>query len=137
MGRRKYEMAQRLKAEKKSRVIAKLKNHRISARKTRLVADLIRGKEVNKALAILRFTRKASAPFIEKLLVSAINNWEQKNPDRSLDDVELFVKEIKVDEAGMLKRIQPAPQGRAHRIRKRMSHITIELGEKLMESENN
>jgi len=137
MGRRKYEMAKRLKEQKKSKVVAKLRNHRISARKTRLVADLIRGKEVNRALAILKFTRKASAPYIEKLLVSAINNWEQKNPDKSLDDVVLYVKEIKVDEAGMLKRIQPAPQGRAHRIRKRMSHITLELGEKITEGINN
>jgi large subunit ribosomal protein L22 len=137
MGRRKHEMAKRLKEQKKSKVVAKLRNHRISARKTRLVADLIRGKEVNRALAILKFTRKASAPYIEKLLVSAINNWEQKNPDKSLDDVVLYVKEIKVDEAGMLKRIQPAPQGRAHRIRKRMSHITLELGEKITEGINN
>ncbi|NPA46048.1 MAG: 50S ribosomal protein L22 [Chlorobi bacterium] len=131
MGRRKREMAQRLKEEKRSKVTASLRNHRISARKTRLVADLVRGKEVNKALAILKFTPNASAAYIEKLLVSAINNWEQKNPDKALDDVTLYIKSIQVGEAGMLKRIQPAPQGRAHRIRKRMSHITLELGEKI------
>ncbi len=130
MGRRKHEMAERLKEEKRQRIIAKLRNHRTSARKTRMVADLIRGKDVVKALNILRFTRKGSAPVIEKLLVSAINNWEQKNPERDIEEVNLYIKEIRVDEAGMLKRIQPAPQGRAHRIRKRMSHITIELAEK-------
>ena len=133
MGKRKHEMAQRLKEEKKNRVIAKLRHHRTSARKARLVADLIRGKEVSKALAILKFTRKGSAPYIEKLLVSAINNWEQKFPEKDLEDTTLYIKEIRVDEAGMLKRIQPAPQGRAHRIRKRMSHITIELAEKEVE----
>ena len=137
MGRRKREMAQRLKEEKRGKVTASLRNHRISARKTRLVADLVRGKEVNKALAILKFTPNASAAYIEKLLVSAINNWEQKNPDKALDDVVLYIKSIQVGEAGMLKRIQPAPQGRAHRIRKRSSHITLELGEKLTEGINN
>ncbi len=133
MGRRKHEMAQRLKEEKRKRVIAKLRYHRTSARKARLVADLIRGKEVGQALNILKFVRKGSAPYIEKLLISAINNWEQKNPDRDIENVTLYIKEIRVDEAGMLKRIQPAPQGRAHRIRKRMSHITIELAEKQTE----
>ncbi|NPA42941.1 MAG: 50S ribosomal protein L22 [Chlorobi bacterium] len=130
MGRRKYEMAQRLKEEKKNRVTAKLRYLRTSARKARLVADLIRGKRVTEALNILKFTPRGTAPAFEKLLISALNNWEQKNPDRDIEDADLYIKEIRVDEAGMLKRIQPAPQGRAHRIRKRLSHITIELGEK-------
>jgi len=130
MGRRKHDMAQRLKEEKKNRVIAKLRYHRTSARKARLVADLIRGKKVTDALNILKFTRKGSAPYFEKLLISALNNWEQKFPEKDIEDTDLYIKEVRVDEAGMLKRIQPAPQGRAHRIRKRMSHITIELAEK-------
>ncbi len=133
MGARKHQMARKLKEARKNKVVAKLRFHRISARKTRLVADLIRGMDVQKALAVLKFTRKASAPYIEKLLVSAINNWEQKFPEKDMEEAGLYIKEIKVDEAGMLKRIQPAPQGRAHRIRKRMSHITIELGEKQLE----
>ncbi len=136
MGRRKHDMAQRLKEARKNKVIAKLRYHRIPARKTRIVADLVRGKDVTKALAILKFTPNKSAEYIEKLLISAINNWEQKNPDRDVEDVRLYIKEIRVDEAGMLKRIQPAPQGRAHRIRKRMSHITIELGERETEAQN-
>ncbi len=136
MGRRKHDMAQRLKEARKNKVIAKLRFHRISARKTRLVADLVRGKDVTKALAILKFTPNKSAEYIEKLLISAVNNWEQKNPDRDIEDARLYIKEIRVDEAGMLKRIQPAPQGRAHRIRKRMSHITIELGERETEAQN-
>jgi len=130
MGRRKHNMAERLKEERRNRVTAKLRFYRKSARKVRLVADLIRGKKVSDALNILKFTRKGSAADLEKLLVSALNNWEQKFPDKDIEDTDLYVKEIKVDEAGMLKRIQPAPQGRAHRIRKRLSHITIELAEK-------
>ncbi len=133
MGKRKHLMAQKLKEARRNKVVAKLRFHRISARKTRLVADLVRGKDVTKALAILKFTPNASAAYIEKLLVSAINNWEQKFPEKDLEDANLYIKEIRVDEAGMLKRIQPAPQGRAHRIRKRMSHITLELAEREQE----
>ena len=104
--------------------VAKLKNNPSSPRKTRLVVDLIRGLEVEKAINILRFTKKESASKIEKLLLSAVNNWEQKN-ELSPEDYNLFVKEIWVDGGKMLKRFQPAPQGRAHRIRKRSNHVTL------------
>jgi len=111
-------------------VVAKLKNNPTSPRKTRLVVDLIRGLEVEKAINILRFTKKESAPKIEKLLLSAINNWEQENK-LNPEDYGLFVKEIWVDGGRMLKRFQPAPQGRAHRIRKRSNHITIVIDSKV------
>ncbi|MGB1247328.1 MAG: 50S ribosomal protein L22 [Chitinophagales bacterium] len=104
--------------------VAKLRNNPTSTRKTRLVVDLVRGKDVNEALNILKFTKKESAPKIEKLLLSAINNWEQKN-ELSPEDHDLYVKEIWVDGGKMLKRFRPAPQGRAHRIRKRSNHITV------------
>ena len=110
--------------------VAKLKNNPTSPRKTRLVVDLIRGLEVEKAINILRFTKKESALKIEKLLLSAINNWEQKN-ELSPEDYGLFVKEIWVDGGKMLKRFQPAPQGRAHRIRKRSNHITLVVDSKV------
>lgn len=105
--------------------IAKLSRLRISPRKVRLVADIIRGNNVAHSLAILKFTNKKPAEYISKLLLSAISNWEQKNTSISLSESSLIVKEIKVDSAGMLKRIMPAPQGRGHRIRKRSSHVTI------------
>ena len=96
----------------------------------RLVADLIRGVEVEKALAILKFSSKEAARNLEKLTLSAIANWQAKNEDANLEDAGLFVKEIYVDSAMMLKRLRPAPQGRAHRIRKRSNHVTMILGEK-------
>ena len=104
--------------------VAKLKNNPTSTRKTRLVADLIRGMEVNQALNVLKFTSKESAPKIEKLLLSAVNNWGQKN-EAQPEDHDLIVKSIWVDGGKMLKRFRPAPQGRAHRIRKRSNHITL------------
>ncbi len=104
--------------------VAKLRNNPTSTRKTRLVVDLIRGKEVNEALNVLKFTSKESAPKIEKLLLSAINNWGQKN-DAQPEDHDLIVKAAWVDGGKMLKRFRPAPQGRAHRIRKRSNHITL------------
>ena len=110
--------------------VAKLNNNPTSTRKTRLVVDLIRGLDVDKALGILKFTKKESAVKIEKLLLSAINNWEQKN-DQSPEDYNLFVKEVWVDGGKMLKRFQPAPQGRAHRIRKRSNHITLIVDSKV------
>ncbi len=105
--------------------IAKLNNSPIAPRKMRLVVDSIRGKEVNKALNILRFQSKAGSTPVEKLLLSAVANWEQKNADSSLEDVVLFVKEVYVTDGKTLKRFQPAPQGRAHRIRKRSNHVTL------------
>lgn len=125
MGARKRLAAEARKEQKKSIAIAKLRNCPIPARKMRLVADIIRGEEVNKALNILSHNSKEAAGRLEKLLRSAIANWEQKNEDKNLEDETLIVSEVFVDNAGMLKRIQPAPQGRAHRIRKRSNHTTI------------
>jgi len=128
MGVRKRQMAERIKAEKKQLAFAKLNNCPTSPRKMRLVADLIRGVEVEKALAILRFNSKEASRRLEKLLLSALANWQSKNEDANLEEAELIVKEIRVDSASMLKRLRPAPQGRAHRIRKRSNHVTLVLG---------
>jgi len=125
MGARKRLKAEQLKEQKSNIAIAKLNNCPISARKMRLVADIVRGVEVNKALNILSHNSKEASMRLEKLLRSAIANWEQKNEDKNLEDETLIISEIRVDNAGMLKRIQPAPQGRAHRIRKRSNHTTI------------
>ncbi len=125
MGLRKHLRAEQLKEEKKNQYVAKLSNCPTSPRKMRLVADLIRGQEVNKALAILRYTKKEAALRLEKLLLSAIANWQNKNEGKRIEDNNLYVKEIYVDSARMLKRLRPAPQGRAHRIRKRSNHVTL------------
>lgn len=126
MGSRKHNTAQEMKEAKKTTYFAKLNNCPTSPRKMRLVADMIRGMEVAKASAILQFTKKESSIRMEKLLRSAIANYEQKTGD-SWENANLYVKEVYVDSARMLKRIQPAPQGRAHRIRKRSNHVTIVL----------
>jgi len=106
--------------------VAKLKNSPHPARKMRLLADLVRGKSVNEAINILRFHNKALyAVQMEKLIKSAVANWEQKHEDASLEEAGLIVKTIMVDGGKTLKRIQPAPQGRAHRVRKRSNHITV------------
>ncbi|HET8860701.1 50S ribosomal protein L22 [Marivirga sp.] len=105
--------------------IAKLNNVPTSPRKMRMVVDLIRGEKVNRALNILKFESKHGAARIEKLLLSAIANWQQANPDLDLEDANLFVKSVKVDGGRVLKRLRPAPQGRAHRIRKRSNHVTL------------
>ncbi|CAM3520424.1 50S ribosomal protein L22 [Zobellia roscoffensis] len=128
MGVRKKQMAERIKAEKKQIAFAKLNNCPTSPRKMRLVADLVRGVKVEKALAILRFNPKEASRKLEKLLLSALANWQSKNEDASVEDADLFVKEIRVDGGSMLKRLRPAPQGRAHRIRKRSNHVTLVLG---------
>ena len=128
MGVRKKQMAERLKAEKRDLAFAKLNNCPTSPRKMRLVADQVRGAEVEKALAILRFSPKEASRRLEKLLLSAIANWQAKNEDENIEDADLFIKEIKVDSGRMLKRLRPAPQGRAHRIRKRSNHVTLVLG---------
>ncbi len=125
MGARKRLMAEKRKEENKHIAFASLRNSPIAPRKMRLVADLIRGEEVNKALNILQHNPKTASKSLEKLLRSAISNWEQKNEDKSLEDEKLIVKTIEVSQAGMLKRIQAAPQGRAHRIRKRSNHVRI------------
>ena len=128
MGVRKREMAERLKAERADLAFAKLNNCPTSPRKMRLVADQVRGAEVEKALAMLRFSPKEAARRIEKLLLSAIANWQAKNEDADIEQADLFIKEITVDSGRMLKRLRPAPQGRAHRIRKRSNHVTLVLG---------
>lgn len=114
-------------AGKLGAVSATLKNIPTSPRKMRLVADLIRGERVDKALFILQFEAKVGARYLEKLLRSAIANWESQNEDLELDDAELYVKEIRVDSGRMLKRLRPAPQGRGHRIRKRSNHVSLVL----------
>ncbi len=105
--------------------VARLNNVPTSPRKMRLVADMIRGESVNRALNILKFESKVGAARIEKLLLSAVANWQSKNEDVKLEEADLYVKEILVDSARMLKRLRPAPQGRAHRIRKRSNHVTL------------
>jgi len=105
--------------------IAYLKDVPTSPRKMRLVADMIRGVDAFKALSILKFEAKHSAAKLEKLLTSAMANWKVKNPDTDLDKANLFVKEIFVDGGKILKRLRPAPQGRAHRVRKRSNHVTL------------
>jgi len=107
--------------------LAKLNNVPTSPRKMRLIADLIRGKKVDLALNILKFDSKVGSKRLEKLLLSAISNWQEKNKDDKIEDANLFIKEIYVNGGKMIKRLRPAPQGRAHRIRKRSNHVTIVL----------
>ena len=128
MGSRKKQMADAIKEGKKQVAFAKLNNCPTSPRKMRLVADLVRGEKVEKALHILKFSQKEASNRLEKLLLSAISNWQAKNEDADVEQAELFVKEIRVDGGSMLKRLRPAPQGRAHRIRKRSNHVTIVVG---------
>ena len=129
MGKRKREMAERLKEIKQQTAIAKVKDVPTSPRKMRLVADTVRGVEVNRALDLLKFSKKAPSKVLETLLRSAIANWEAKNQDKTkeLDNGNVIVKTIMVDEGRTLKRIRPCPQGRAGRIRKRSNHVTIIL----------
>lgn len=115
----------RKEAAKTGPSVAKLKNVPTSPRKMRLVAALIRGERVNKALNILKYEPKVGAPKLEKLLLSAISSWTAKNADLKLEDADLYVKEIFVDGGRILKRLRPAPQGRAHRVRKRSNHVTL------------
>jgi large subunit ribosomal protein L22 len=129
MGARKKQMADRIKEERKTLYIAKLNNCPTSPRKMRLVADMIRGAEVGKASAMLQFSKKDAAKNMEKLLWSAINNYEQKSGN-SWEEADLIVKTVYVDGGRVLKRISPAPQGRAHRIRKRSNHVTLILDTK-------
>ena len=130
MGVRKREMAERLKDQRGLVAFAKLNNCPSSPRKMRLVADLVRGQRVERALNILKFSQKEASRKVEKLLLSAIANWQAKNEDKDIESADLFVKEIRVDGGTMLKRLRPAPQGRAHRIRKRSNHVTIVVASK-------
>jgi large subunit ribosomal protein L22 len=134
MGNRKRQTSQAIKEAKKSLAFAKLNNCPTSPRKMRLVADQVRGEDVNKALAILKFSPKEASRRLEKLLLSALANWQAKNEDADIENAALFVKEIRVDSGNMLKRLRPAPQGRAHRIRKRSNHVTLVLGSNTIES---
>ena len=130
MGSRKRNSAQKIKDAQKDLAFAKLNNCPTSPRKMRLVADQIRGEDISNALSILKFSPKEASRRLEKLLVSAISNWQSKNEDANIDLAQLFVKEITVDGGSMLKRIRTAPQGRAHRIRKRSNHVTLVLSSK-------
>ena len=124
MGKRKRLAADARKAALKTQYFAKLRNVPSSPRKMRYVVDLVRGMEVNRALATLKFCAKAASADVEKLLRSAIANWEQKN-ERKAEDGELYITKIFVDCGATLKRMRPAPQGRGYRIRKRSNHITL------------
>lgn len=131
MGARKRIKAEQLKEARKNQAYAKLRNVPTSPRKMRLVVDLIRGKEVNLALDILKFSTKEASRSVEKLLLTAVANWKEKNEGQRLEDANLFVKEAYVDSGRILKRLRPAPQGRAHRIRKRSNHVTILVDSKV------
>ena len=135
MGSRKRDSAEAMKEAKKDIAFAKLNNVPTSPRKMRLVADIIRGEDVNKALYILKYSKKEASERLEKLVLSAIANWQSKNEELDIEDAQLYVKEINVDSGRQLKRLRPAPQGRAHRIRKRSNHVTIILGSKTKENQ--
>jgi len=136
MGARKRNKANQVKEETKNKSYAHLRNCPTSPRKMRLVADLVRGAEVNKALDILRYSPKEAAGRLEKLLLSALANWQNKNEGVRIEESDLVVKEVFVDSARVLKRLRPAPQGRAHRIRKRSNHVTLVVGSRNL-NENN
>jgi len=131
MGSRKHISAEKRKEARKTTYSASLRNVPTSPRKMRLVADLVRGMNAEQALGVLQYTPKEPAKRLYKLLRSAIANWEVKNEGARIEDNQLYIKEIMVDSGRMLKRIQPAPQGRAHRIRKRSNHVTLVLGNRL------
>jgi len=127
MGARKRNRAEAIKEEKKNSYVAVLRNCPTSPRKMRLVADTVRGIEVNRALDLLKYNQKEASRRLEKLIMSAVSNWQTKNEGVRIEDSNLFVREIFVGQARTLKRIRPAPQGRAHRIRKRSNHVTVVL----------
>jgi len=130
MGARKRNRAEQRKETSKSTCYAMLRNCPTSPRKMRLVADMIRGNDVNRALDVLKFSSKEASRRLEKLVLSAVANWQNKNENARLEDSHLIVKEIFVNQGRTLKRIQPAPQGRAYKIRKRSNHVTVILGSK-------
>ena len=134
MGARKRNRAEAAKEAKKTLSFATLKNCPTSPRKMRLVADMIRGEEVSKALSMLQYSPKEASTRMEKLLRSAIANWEAKNEGERPEDNHLIVSEVKVDSARMLKRLRPAPQGRGHRIRKRSNHVTLAVDKVTVEN---
>ncbi len=130
MGARKRNVAEQRKATMKNVAVAKLNDCPTSPRKMRLVADMIRGKRVDMALAMLRLSTKEAAGRLEKLLLSALANWQAKNEGSRIEDAELIVKSINVDGGRQLKRLRPAPQGRGYRVRKRSNHVTIVVDNK-------
>lgn len=136
MGKRKKIAAEKLKEARKTQYFAKLNDVPSSPRKMRLVVDMIRGMEVNRALGVLRYSNKAASKDVEKVLRSAIANWEQKN-DHKAEAGELFVTKVFVDEGVTLKRMRPAPQGRGYRIRKRANHVTLFVDTKAVASSTN
>ena len=136
MGARKRNSAELRKEATKARYQAILRNCPTSPRKMRLVTELISGKEVNKALDILKFSPQDASRRLEKLLLSAIANWQAKNEGVRIEDSNLYVKLVHVDSGRVLKRLQTAPQGRAYRLRKRSNHVTLVLDSMIMETEN-
>jgi large subunit ribosomal protein L22 len=137
MGSRKRIAAEKRREQKKQQYFATLRNCPSSPRKMRLVADMIRGMEVNRALDVLKFSSKEASQKVEKLLMSAVANWQAKNEGVRIEEHPLVVSRITVDSGRMLKRLRPAPQGRAHRIRKRSNHVTIFVDQKQELVENN
>ncbi len=135
MGSRKHTSAEQRKEASKTLYVARLRNVPTSPRKMRIVADLIRGMNIENAMSVLQHTSKEAAGRLYKLLRSAIANWEVKNEGERVEDNQLYVKEISVDSGRMLKRIRPAPQGRAHRIRKRSNHVTLILGNRVQKQQ--
>jgi large subunit ribosomal protein L22 len=136
MGARKRIAADARKEARKKIAFAKLNNCPTSPRKMRLIADLIRGMDADKALAELKLNPKEASGRMEKLLLSALANWEAKNEGQRMDEANLYISEVRVDGGRMLKRVQPAPQGRAHRIRKRSNHVTLVVDSRQIEAIN-
>ncbi len=137
MGKRKHNSAEVKKEAKKTTYFAKLTDVPTSPRKMRIVADLVRLNDVEQALAILKHSPKEASGRLYKLLLSAIANWQAKNEGARMEDAQLYIKEIFVDSGRQLKRIRTAPQGRAHRIRKRSNHVTLELDSRVELTEDN
>ena len=133
MGSRKLQKAENNKEARKNQYFAVLRNNPTSPRKMRLVADMVRGVEVKKALDMLHYSPKEASRKLEKLVMSAISNWQNKNEGTRIEDSSLYVKEIFVDSGRVLKRLRPAPQGRAYRIRKRSNHVTVFLDSRKQE----
>ena len=136
MGSRKRNTADQKKEATKNRYQAILRNCPTSPRKMRLVTDLISGMEVNKALDVLKFSSQEASRRLEKLLLSAIANWQAKNEGVRVEESNLYVKTVHVDSGRVMKRLQTAPQGRAYRLRKRSNHVTLVLDSKIKEVEN-
>jgi len=137
MGSRKHNTAEKIKEAKKHIAFAKLNNCPTSPRKMRLVADLVRGESVEKSLYVLKHSPKEASNRLYKLLLSAVANWQAKNEGQRMEEANLYIKEVYVDSGRMLKRIQPAPQGRAHRVRKRSNHVTLVVDSRIIKEETN